>query len=157
MRRTALIAAFVGALMLVVAEARAQLVPISECGSAIPCNIPKGLRPADAAALAPNGRPSGSNTAIGVQLNPAEGFKPEIMTRSIAEDPSDRAARIFVKNNPSFAMPRTAPAPAAAEPVAPEKDKTKASGKTPPAAAPKLEIPAAPPPAAPSVPTLPDR
>ena len=110
--RLALIAAFVGALMLAAADARAQLVPISECNAAIPCNIPKGLRPADAAALAPNGRAAGPNTAVSARLNPAEGFKPEVVTREIAEDPSDRAARIWIKKNPGFAMPRTAPTPA---------------------------------------------
>jgi hypothetical protein len=128
-RKVALLAAvFVGALLMAAAEARAQLVPISQCGSAIPCNIPTGLRPADAAALSPNGRPSGGNALIGMQLNPAEGFKPEIVTREIAEDPSDRAARIFVKRNPGFAMPRTekAPAPQPAAQTAP------AAAPTPP-------------------------
>ena len=135
MRRTALLAAFVGALMLAAADARAQLVPISECGAAIPCNIPKGLRPADAAALSPNGRPSGSNTAVGVRVVPAEGFKPEPVTRSVAEDPSERAARIFYRRNPGFAMPHD------------EKEKA----RKPEAAAPKTDKPAAsvPPPAAP--------
>jgi len=150
MRRTALLAAFVGALMLVATEVHAQLVPLSECGSAIPCNIPKGLRPADAAALAPNGRPSCSNAAVGVQLNPAEGFKPELVTRSIAEDPSERAARIFLKRNPGFAMPRTAQPPS--EPAAPEK--AKAAEKKPAAAVTKPEMPA---PAPPAAPLLPDR
>jgi hypothetical protein len=112
MRRSALLAAFVGALLMVVADARAQLVPLSECGSAIPCNIPKGLRPADAAALSPQGRVGNGNALVGAQFVPAEGFKPELVTRSVAEDASDRAARIFIKNNPGFAMPRTAPTPA---------------------------------------------
>jgi hypothetical protein len=153
MRSTALIAAFVGGLILATADARAQLVPISECGSAIPCNIPKGLRPADAAALSPNGRPSGSNAAVGVRVIPAEGFKPEPVTRAIAEDPSERAARIFYRRNPGFAMPRTAPTPS--EPGIAEKEKA----KTPDAAAPKTERPqdAVPPPSAPAAPVLPDR
>jgi len=117
--RLALIAAFVGTLMGHATDVRAQLVPISECNAAIPCSIPKGLRPADAAALAPNGRAAGPNTAVGARLNPAEGFKPEIITREIAEDPSDRAARIFIKRNPGFAMPRTAPTPVPTPPKKP--------------------------------------
>jgi hypothetical protein len=141
MRSTVLLAAFVWALLGAAGEANAQLVPLSECGSAIPCNIPKGLRPADAAALSPYGRVGNGNALVGVQINPAEGFKPEVVTRSIAEDPSERAARIFFKRNPGFAMPRTAP----------EKDKS--SSKTPDAAPPKTDKP----PASPAVPVLPDR
>ena len=140
MRRTALLAAFVGALLGAAADAVAQLAPISECGSAIPCNIPKGLRPADAAALSPQGRVGNGNAVVGAQFVPAEGFKPEVVTRSIAEDPSERAARIFFRRNPGFAMPRT--------------EKEKAPEKTPEAAAAKPEIPA---PAPPAVPVLPDR
>jgi hypothetical protein len=138
MRRTALLAAFVGALMLAAAEAHAQLVPLSDCGSAIPCNIPKGLRPADAAALSPYSRVGNGNALVGVQLVPAEGFKPEVVTRSIAEDPSERAARIFFKRNPGFAMPRTEP----------EKDKR--SEKKPDDAAAKPVTP-------PATPVLPER
>jgi|GEM_PF-3011214 hypothetical protein len=156
MRRTALLAAFVGTLMLVATEVHAQLVPLSECGSAIPCNIPKGLRPADAAALSPYSRVGNGNALVGVQLVPAEGFKPEVVTRSIAEDPSERAARIFFKRNPGFAMPRTAPtpsepastAPTPSEPGAPEKDQH--SEKKPDAGAAKPETP-------PATPVLPDR
>jgi hypothetical protein len=150
MRRlqVALLVASSGLLMLAAADARAQLVPISECGAAIPCNIPKGLRPADAAALAPNGRPSGPSTAVGVKMIPAEGFKPEPVTRAIAEDPSERAARIFYRRNPGFAMPRTAPTPS--EPGVADKEKA----KKPQTDASKTERPqsAAPPAAAPALP-----
>ncbi|HEY2797714.1 MAG TPA: hypothetical protein VGK26_07480 [Thermoanaerobaculia bacterium] len=149
MRRTALLAAFVWGLLMAVPDARAQLVPLSECGSAIPCNIPKGLRPADAAALSPYGRVGNGNALVGVELNPADGFKPEVMTRSIAEDPSDRAARIFLKNNPGFAMPRTAPTPApAAAPGKKPEAKTGTAGAAGTVA--KSEAPMAPTPVSPA-------
>jgi len=174
MRRTALFAAFVWALMLAAANARAQLVPLSECGSAIPCNIPKGIRPADAAALSPYSRVGNGNAVVGVQMNPAEGFKPEVMTRSIAEDPSDRAARIFLKRNPGFAMPRTAqtpPEPAVTAPTPSEPAVTAPTPSEPAVTAPtpsepgsppakdkaKTEKPQAPAPAPPATPVLPDR
>ena len=47
MRRIGFAAAALGLLFAAV-PARAQLVPITRCNSAIPCNIPYGLRPADA-------------------------------------------------------------------------------------------------------------
>jgi hypothetical protein len=102
-----------------VVDADAQLVPLSQCGSAIPCSIPTGLRPADAAALSPYGRVGNGNALVGVEVVGPEGIKPEVVTRGVAEDASGRAARIFLKRNPGFAMPRTAPTPSTA--VAPEK------------------------------------
>jgi hypothetical protein len=109
------LAALVGALG--VADAGAQLVPLSQCGSALPCSIPTGLRPADAAALSPYGRVGNGNALVGVEVAGPEGFKPEVVTRGVAEDPSDRAARIFLKRNPGFAMPRTAQTPSGVAPA----------------------------------------
>jgi hypothetical protein len=132
--RLALVAAvFVWALG--AADLRAQLVPISQCNAAIPCNIPTAFVPAGVAGLTPSGRAAGGNTLVGAQFNPAEGFKPEVVTREIAEDPTDRAARIFFKHNPSFAMPRTEKSPtdlpAAAAPPAQPAPRTQ-PGPTPP-------------------------
>ena len=92
--------------------ARAQLVPLSQCGAAIPCSIPSGLRPADAAALSPYGRVGPGNSAISVSAGIEEGLKPRVVTRAIAEDPSERAARLFVKHNPSLAARTPTPTPA---------------------------------------------
>ncbi len=117
-----------------VADAGAQLVPLSQCGSALPCSIPTGLRPADAAALSPYGRVGNGNTLVGVEVAGPEGFKPEVMTRGPAEDPSDRAARIFLKRNPGFAMPRTAPAPSPGVSMAPAPSSGLAAPEKPPAA-----------------------
>ncbi len=114
-----------------VADAGAQLVPLSQCGSALPCSIPTGLRPADAAALSPYGRVGNGNALLGVEVAGPEGFKPEVVTRGVAEDPSDRAARIFLKRNPGFAMPRTAQTPSPAGPPAPT-----SSSAVPPAQSP---------------------
>jgi hypothetical protein len=131
MRRRALFAvlAWVG----LTSAAAAQLVPLSQCGSALPCSIPVGLRPADAAAVSPYGRIGNSNTLVGIEVLGGEGLKPELVTRSIASDPSDLAARIFVKNNPSFAMKPT-PKPAGPQTAAPSPEKR-------PAKAPDARVP----------------
>ena len=91
---------------LAVADAGAQLVPLSQCGSALPCSLPIGLRPAAAAALSPYGRVGNGNSLIGVEVAGPEGFKPEVMTRGVAEDPSDRPARILLKHNTEYKIKR---------------------------------------------------
>jgi hypothetical protein len=91
--------------------ARSQLVPLSQCGAAIPCSIPSGLRPADAAALSPYGRVGPGNSAIAVSAGIEEGLKPRVVTRAIAEDPSERAARLFVKRNPHLSAHTPTPTP----------------------------------------------
>ena len=97
--------------------ARGQLVPLSQCGAAIPCSIPSGLRPADAAALSPYGRVGPGNAAISVSAGIEEGLKPKVVTRAIAEDSSERAARLFVKRNPSLSTrtPTARPTPPRAQ------------------------------------------
>lgn len=91
--------------------ARAQLVPLSQCGSAIPCSIPSGLRPADAAALSPYGRVGPGNSAIAVSAGIEQGLKPKVVTRAVAEDPTERAARLFVKRNPHLTTRTPTPRP----------------------------------------------
>ena len=108
-RRLALGAA--AGLLLLAAGAAGQLVPLSQCGSAIPCSIPTGLRPADAAALAPNGRAAGGNTLVSVSAQIDEGLKPRVVTRGVADDASELAARIFVKRNPGIVRRTPTPTP----------------------------------------------
>jgi hypothetical protein len=88
--------------------AQAQLVPLSQCGAAIPCSIPVGLRPADAAALSPYARAGQGNTLISVEAVVEDGLKPRVVTRAAAEDPSERAARLFVKR---FSLRTPTPTP----------------------------------------------
>ena len=95
--------------LLAASTARAQLVPLSRCAAAIPCSIPFGLRPADAAALSPYSRAGGGNAGISVATGVEEGFKPRLVTRAIAEDPSERAARLFVRHNPLSPSPTPTP------------------------------------------------
>jgi hypothetical protein len=98
------------------AAALAQLVPITRCNAAIPCNIPFGLRPADAATWTPDAR-QGQGAGISVSAGIEEGLKPRVDTRPVPEDASERAARIFLRKNPPPTTPtRTgtpAPAPTA--------------------------------------------
>jgi hypothetical protein len=93
----------------------AQLVPLSQCGAAIPCSIPVGLRPADAAAVSPYARAGQGNTLISVEAAIEDGLKPKVITRAVAEDPSERAARLFVKRNPTLIMPTRTPTPGSRE------------------------------------------
>ncbi len=96
--------------LLFAAAAHAQLVPIARCNGAIPCNIPIGLRPADAAAWTPDSKQGQSGVPISVSAGIENGLKPKVDTRAVSEDPSERAARIFLRRNP---VPGT-PAPTAA-------------------------------------------
>jgi hypothetical protein len=110
MKRLTLLAALV--LSAVVRDSAAQLVPLSQCGSAIPCSIPTGLRPADAAALSPYGRVGNGNTLMTVSAGVDEALRPGVITRGPAEDASERAARLFMKRNPGLLRaPRPTPTP----------------------------------------------
>jgi hypothetical protein len=87
----------------------AQIVPLSRCQAAIPCSIPFGLRPADAVAFSPYARTG--NAGLSVSAGVEEGLKPKLDRVPISEDPSERAARIFVKRNPYVAKPTPTPTP----------------------------------------------
>jgi hypothetical protein len=95
----------------VAGAARAQLVPITRCNAAIPCSIPIGLRPADAAAWTPGAKTGQGNTGISVSMD--ERLKPKVdkPPSPISEDPTDRAARIFMKRNPLAVTPKPTPKP----------------------------------------------
>ena len=105
--------ALAGAIVLAAsaAAARAQLVPITRCNAAIPCSIPMGLRPADAAAWTPGAKTGQGNTGISISMD--ERLKPKVDTppSPISEDPADRAARIFVRRNPLVVSPKPTPKP----------------------------------------------
>ncbi|MEX1243660.1 MAG: hypothetical protein WEB59_00730 [Thermoanaerobaculia bacterium] len=89
----------------------AQIVPLARCNAALPCSIPFGLRPADATAFSPYAKTGQGNAAISVSAGVEEGLKPRIDQPAISEDPSERAARIFVKRNPI--APTVTPTPQA--------------------------------------------
>ena len=116
MRPLTLLAAF--ALAAVAADARAQLVPIQDCGTAIPCSIPKGFVPADAAPWIPNARLGGGSGLFSFSAGIEESLKLSLVTRPPEEDESERAARLFVKKYPAFTLrpPAPAPTPAPATP-----------------------------------------
>ena len=110
------------ALLLIVAAAApaflsAQIVPITRCNAAIPCNIPYGLRPADAAGWTPGSNVGQGNTAISLSNNFTDGLLPKIDKPPISEDPVEAAARRYVRKYPYQGAPPKAPAvpkPAAA-------------------------------------------
>ncbi len=88
------------------ASARAQLVPITRCNSAIPCNIPMGLRPADAAAWTPGNNLGQGNTGISVSSGLDNGIRPKIDRPPVSEDPVEAAARMYVRRYPVGGTPR---------------------------------------------------
>jgi hypothetical protein len=88
------------------ASARAQLVPITRCNSAIPCNIPMGLRPADAAAWTPGNNLGQGNTGISVSSGLDNGIRPKIDRPPVSEDPVEAAARMYVRRYPAGGTPR---------------------------------------------------
>lgn len=104
---------------------RAQLVPITRCNSAIPCNIPYGIRPADAAGWTPGSNVGQGNTALSMSTNFTDGLMPKIDKPPVSEDPVEAAARMYVRKypapattkktqesaNPPAAKPTPAPAP----------------------------------------------
>lgn len=87
----------------------AQIVPLSRCQAAIPCSIPFGLRPASATAFSPYTR--SGNVGVSVSAGVEEGLKPKVVRIPVSEDPSERAARIFVMRNPYAAGPTKTPTP----------------------------------------------
>ena len=109
------------ALLLIVAAAApaflfAQIVPITRCNAAIPCNIPYGLRPADAAGWTPGSNVGQGNTGISMSTNFADGLLPKIDKPPISEDPVEAAARMYVRKYPyqgAAPKPAVAPRPAA--------------------------------------------
>ena len=115
------VASVAAAVLLAAASARAQLVPITRCNGAIPCNIPMGLRPADAAAWTPGNNLGQGNTGISVSSGLDNGFKPKIDRPPISEDPVEAAARMYVHRYPAGGTPRPTgiPTPKAAAAAAP--------------------------------------
>ncbi len=79
----------------------AQIVPITRCNAAIPCNIPYGLRPADAAGWTPGSNVGQGNTGISVSTNFTDGLLPKIDKPPISEDPVEAAARMYVRKYPA--------------------------------------------------------
>ena len=118
---------FAAASLALASVAQAQLVPLARCNGAIPCNIPFGLRPADAAAWSPYAKPGQSGVAISVSAGVEEGLKPKIDTRAASDDPSERAARIFVKHYP----PPTTPAATSVSTAAPTPSPTPRASRPP--------------------------
>jgi hypothetical protein len=96
---------------LVAATAAAQLVPVTRCNAALPCSIPFGLRPADAAAWTPGAKVGQGNTAVSASTGVDQGLKPKLDTRPAPQDPSEFAARIYLKNNPPPKSPGPTPLP----------------------------------------------
>jgi hypothetical protein len=88
------------AALLIVAGARAQLVPITRCNAAIPCNFPYGLRPWRAANWTPDTNSASPSAAISVFSPIDQGLKPQIVTQPVAEDASEQAARIYLRHYP---------------------------------------------------------
>lgn len=109
MRRTARLALI--SCLALPAGAAAQIVPLARCHAAIPCSIPFGLRPADAAAWSPYAATGQGNTLVSVSAGVEEGLKPKINKPPVSEDPSERAARLYVKRNPLKPTPRPTPEP----------------------------------------------
>ena len=79
----------------------AQIVPITRCNAAIPCNIPYGLRPADAAGWTPGSNVGQGNTGISMSTNFTDGIVPKIDKPPISEDPVEAAARMYVRKYPA--------------------------------------------------------
>jgi hypothetical protein len=99
------------------ASARAQLVPITRCNSAIPCNIPMGLRPADAAAWTPGNNLGQGNTGISVSSG-LDKLQPKIDRPPVSEDPVEAAARMYVRRYPVGGTPRPTGVPTPKAPSA---------------------------------------
>lgn len=112
------VAAAVAATLVLTAGARAQLVPLARCHAAYPCNLPYGLRPADAVANLPDAQLG--NTLIGVGVDGQ--FRLRVLAPPVSPDFSAAAARLYVKQHPlaPAASPtpaaKTDPAPATAKP-----------------------------------------
>jgi hypothetical protein len=109
MRRAAFLAV-VG--VLAAGSAGAQLVPLARCQAAYPCNLPYGLRPADAVANLPDAR--GGSTLISVGVDGA--FKPRVIAPPVSGDFAEDAARLYVLKHPLPPTAKPTPAPAKPEP-----------------------------------------
>jgi len=108
MRRAALVG--LAGFLALRAGAAGQLVPVSTCHAALPCSIPYGLRPADAVQnLANNANGGPGNTAMTVGINSSMQVR---LVKPISEDPTEFAARLFVKKNPHLVKPTPAVTPA---------------------------------------------
>jgi hypothetical protein len=121
MRLRALAAAAIFSFLAAAAPAPAQIVPVTRCNAAIPCNIPYGLRPADAAGWTPGANVGQGNTGISMSTNFADGLLPQIDKPPVSEDPVEAAARMYVRKYPapattklpaSKAVPAPTPTPA---------------------------------------------
>jgi hypothetical protein len=101
------------------APVSAQIVPITRCNAAIPCNIPYGLRPADAAGWTPGSNVGQGNTGISLSTNFADGLMPKIDRPPTSEDPVEAAARMYVRKYPAPATnAKKSPESKAASPAA---------------------------------------
>ncbi len=98
-------------LVFVAAAASAQIVPITRCNAAIPCNIPYGLRPADAAGWTPGSNVGQGNTGISMSTDFTDGLMPKIDKPPVSEDPVEAAARMYVRKFPAPATTKHAEAP----------------------------------------------
>ena len=103
-------------LLAAAAPARAQIVPVTRCNGAIPCNIPYGLRPADAAGWTPGSNVGQGHTGISMSTNFQDGLLPKIDKPPVSEDPVEAAARMYVRKYPAPATtkqpaPKPTPAP----------------------------------------------
>lgn len=114
-------------LLAAAAPVPAQLVPVTRCNSAIPCSIPYGLRPADAAAWTPGAKVGQGNVAVSVSAGIEEGLKPKVDRPPVSEDPVEVAARMYVRKNPA----PVAPKPTAAPTPGPTPRPSASSGRSP--------------------------
>ena len=87
----------------------AQIVPITRCNAAIPCNIPYGLRPADAAGWTPGANVGQGNTGISMSTNFQDGLLPKVDKPPVSEDPVEAAARMYVRKYPAPASSSSKP------------------------------------------------
>lgn len=109
--RRALFAAVVGAAMSG-APAGAQLVPLTRCHAAYPCNMPYALLPADAAKNLPDAQLG--NTLIGVGVNGA--LQPRLAVSPVSSDFAADAARLYVLKHPLPPPAKPTPLPAKRDP-----------------------------------------
>lgn len=112
MRRSTLAAAALFLTAATAASSRAQIVPITRCNAAIPCNIPYGLRPADAAGWTPGSNVGQGHTGMSLSTNFTDGLVPKVDRPPVSEDPVEAAARMYVRKYPAPATTKLArPAP----------------------------------------------
>ncbi len=105
MKRRASLAALLVSLSAASASMDAQLVPVTRCNSAIPCNIPYGLRPSDVAGWTPGAQYGQGNTGISVSTGIDYGLQPKIDRPPVSEDPVEAAARMYVRRYPAPGSP----------------------------------------------------